>query len=365
MSRPDGHPDKPERAQTDESLQAEREHADAAVEKHRQLTERKEDDVLQVARARADEVVVEARAGADKAKLPPARAKASADRKRADAVLEGERTQADRVLERERAERRRYLSDFLAAERDATDEDLITERAHADEVIAVRDEFLATVSHDLRGMLSALGMNAELLVERAPPVLGDQLRKYAATNKRLLGRMNTLINDLLDVASIEAGKLACLHEHVEVRALVEETLDAFMPVAEAKRIALDGDRDASMGPLHAQLDAGRISQVLTNLVSNAIKFTPAGGKISIRVGPEGDSIHFAVADTGIGIPVDALSTVFERFRQVDKGRGGLGLGLHISKSIVEAHGGRIWAESTVSAGSTFHFVLPKAQASTY
>ena len=210
-------------------------------------------------------------------------------------------------------------------------------------------------------MLSALGVNAELLVERAPDVLGDEVRRYAAINQRLLGRMNTLSNDLLDVASIEAGSLACLLEHVEVRALVHETLEFFQPLAASKHITLDGGDNPIGEPLHARLDAGRILQVLANLVSNALKFTPRGGRLSIRVFPEGEDIKFTVSDTGIGISSDALLTVFDRFHQVSKTRGGLGLGLglglHISKSIVEAHGGRLWAESTLGTGSTFHFEL--------
>jgi len=347
----------PARAQTDESLRVERAEADAAVEKKRIVMEKREDDVLRVARERADEVLEVARVDADEATTAPT-ADATPARSRADVVLERERHRADAVLERERSDRRRYLADFLVTEREATDKDLITERAHADEVVAARDEFLATVSHDLRGMLSALGMNAELLLEGAPESLGDEVRKHAAVNKRLLGRMNTLINDLLDVASIEAGKLACVTEHVELDTLIHETLEAFEPLAASKRVTLSGKAEVVEGPLHAELDAGRILQVLANLVSNALKFTPAGGRISIRVGRAKGGIEFAVSDTGIGISAEALPTVFERFRQVNKARGGLGLGLHISKSIVEAHSGRMWVESTPTKGSTFHFFLP-------
>ncbi len=99
--------------------------------------------------------------------------------------------------------------------------------------------------------------------------------------------------------------------------------------------------------------------MLANLVSNAIKFTPVAGRISIQIGSEGNDLTFMVKDTGIGIPPDALETVFERFRQLSKDRRGLGLGLHISKSIVEAHGGRMWAESTLGVGTTIHFALPR------
>jgi signal transduction histidine kinase len=107
------------------------------------------------------------------------------------------------------------------------------------------------------------------------------------------------------------------------------------------------------------MDGGRVLQVLANLVSNAIKFTPAAGRVSIRVRAEQNEILFSVSDTGIGIPSAELRRVFERFRQISKDRRGLGLGLHISKSIIEAHGGRVWVESEVGTGSAFHFALPQ------
>ena len=114
--------------------------------------------------------------------------------------------------------------------------------------------------------------------------------------------------------------------------------------------------------MRASLDAGRILQVLANLVSNAMKFTPVGGRISVRAREENGQLVFTVSDTGMGIPEDALQAVFERFHQVSQDRRGLGLGLYISKRIVEGHRGRIWAESKLGSGSTFHFALPVRKA---
>ncbi len=350
----------PQRDQTDESLRAERNQADAGLAKKREALEEEADEVVRLARERADEVVQVARDDADRAHGRQSTANevsAEKERARADGVLERERTTADAALERERAERRRYLADFLAVERQATDEDLIGERAHADTAIAARDEFLAIVSHDLRALLGGLQLNAELLVADAPEGEGgEKMRKHAFTSQRLVTRMNRLVNDLLDLASIEAGKLALFPEPVEVARILRDTLDAFEPIAAAKRITLGADSEGL--PELVQLDGDRLLQVLANLVSNAIKFTPAAGRITIRIRSAGTEIRFAVSDTGIGIPADALEAVFERFRQVSKDRRGLGLGLHISKCIVEAHGGKMWAESTLGAGSTFHFVLP-------
>jgi signal transduction histidine kinase len=351
--------DHPKREQTDESLRVERDKADAKVGVKREAVEDEADEVVRLARERADEVVRTARDGADRERPPHSTATAASvqrERTRADVALEHERSDADKVIEHERAQRKRYLVDFLTVERDATDKDLVGERAYADGVIAARDEFLATVSHDLRSLLNSLSLNAGLLTQQAPEgASGDRTRKHAATSLRLIARMNRLIGDLLDVASIEAGKLGTVPEQVEVAKLVGDTVEAFAPIAAARGVTLTTDATLA---LDARMDGSRILQVLANLVSNAIKFTPPGGRVSLRIVLEERELRFTVSDSGIGIAEDALQAVFERFRQVTPDRRGLGLGLHISKSIVEAHGGRMWAESRLGVGSTFHFALP-------
>ena len=367
----DGTPSKLPREQTDESLRAERHVSDTHVLEKLEAVDQDADEVLRIARERADEVVESERADADR--LLGAEAAAGQDgptgelaraaelveyeRASADKVVQEERADADLVIEHERAERRRVMADFLAVERETTDKDLIGERDHADTAVAGRDELLATVSHDLSSLLNGLSLSAGLLARSAPegPV-GDAMRRHGSTSERLVVRMSRLINDLLDLASIEAGGLSIHAERVPVRELLRETLAAFEPIAADKRVTLD--IDAVPQPIEVELDSGRILQVLANLVSNAIKFTPAGGRVSIGCRAECGEVQFAVRDNGIGIPEDALGLVFERFRQVSKDRRGLGLGLHISKGIVEAHGGRLWVESKPAAGSTFHFALP-------
>lgn len=173
-----------------------------------------------------------------------------------------------------------------------------------------------------------------------------------------VARMTRFINNLLDAAGIDAGKLAIEPEPIDVGRLVNHVVEAFAPIAAAKNITLNAI--LPVPPLHAALDDGRILQVLANLVSNAIKFTPAGGGVSIRIRPTAKRVQFAVSDTGIGIPGSRLADVFERFRQAGPGHRGPGLGLHISKRIVEAHSGRIWAQSEVAVGSTFYVELPIA-----
>ena len=169
--------------------------------------------------------------------------------------------------------------------------------------------------------------------------------------------MNRLVGDLVDVASIDAGHLAIQPAKTDATALVLEAIDAFVPVAAEKGLALSGA--AMERPLLAELDHDRVFQVLANLITNAIKFTPQGGRISVRSELTEAELRFSVRDNGVGIPDTMLEAIFERFWQVGKNdKRGVGLGLYISRCIVEAHGGRIWAESALGKGSTFHVTLP-------
>ena len=364
MAHQDAEPARPPpREQTDESLRNEREKSDTASGEERREIEAQADAVVQVARERADEVLQVARDEADR-EQPSSRTDPASERERgrADVILARERAKADAVLERERVQRRKRLEVFLANERDATDADLMDERAEADTTVATRDDFLATVSHDLRSLLGGLSLSAQILLDKAPlGAAGDLTRKCAGTSQRLVGRMSRLVNDLLDVASIEAGKVALLIEESDVGDLLRDTLEAFEPLAVVKGVSLSAE--AEPPSCVGRFDSGRILEVLANLVSNALKFTTSGGRVSIRVAREGNELRFAVNDTGIGIPEEALEGVFEKFKQVAKDRRGLGLGLYISKGIVEAHGGRMWGESELGVGSTFHFAIPRAMPS--
>jgi signal transduction histidine kinase len=172
--------------------------------------------------------------------------------------------------------------------------------------------------------------------------------------------MDRLIGDLIDVVSIEAGKLAIRHERADASALITEALDAFGLAASDKGVSLVL-KGVERPRLLADFDRERMLQVLANLITNSLKFTPSGGTISAGAERSGGDVRFSVSDTGCGIPGPMLKTVFQRFWQVGEGdRRGLGLGLYISRCIVEAHGGRIWAESQPGQGSTFHFTIPGA-----
>lgn len=169
--------------------------------------------------------------------------------------------------------------------------------------------------------------------------------------------MNRLIGDLVDVASIEAGALAVALEETDLAQVLIEAVSTFEAHAASLRVALLVEISSPLPPV--MLDAARILQVLGNLLENALKFTPSRGQVVLRADLIGPDLHVAVSDTGMGIPADRLEAVFGRFVQAAGGdRRGVGLGLYISRCIMQGHGGRIWAESTMGEGSTIHFTLP-------
>ena len=348
-----------ERDHTDESLRIEREKADHALVAKLAAIDETADAVITRARARADDVLAATRAKSDRQSANRAPSEQSSrllekQRGREDQALREERSQADETLRDERAER----AGLLATEREGTDKDLLSERARSDDVLATRDEFLGIVSHDLRNLLNGIVGYSVLIgeqVSREQHV--QQVLTYAQRIQRLSARMDRLIGDLLDVASIEAGTLAVTREVGDPAQVVSEAVDAFHAQASASGVSLVAEILPPSS--RATFDPARLLQVLTNLLSNAVKFTPPDGRVVVRVERIGDEIRFAVRDTGVGIPADKLEAVFERFLQITKNdRRGIGLGLYISKSIVQAHRGRIWAESRTGEGTTISFTLP-------
>jgi signal transduction histidine kinase len=298
------------------------------------------------------------------------------ERRVTDRILVDEMEQVEATLAKELREER----NALRADRKETDDDLVRERRHTDEAVehvvgllaeekrdhvysarkfASRNEFLSIVSHDLRGPLMTITGLAGLIAQQAgTDDAGQRIRALADRVQRSVGVMDRLIRDLLDFGSFEDGQLRVAAECLDIRMLLEGAVDAFHAVAAAKGISLAADLPAD--PVIAKYDPHRMLQVMSNLIHNAIKFTPKGGSIQLRVARTPTACRVSVTDTGIGIPESDLKSVFERFRQLDRGdRTGLGLGLYISLWIVEAHGGRIWAESTVGAGTTIHFTVPE------
>jgi signal transduction histidine kinase len=352
-------PKQPERVQTDDSLRSERESTDRELEKKRALIEEDSDAVLSRARDRADEVLKAARAKADTTGARST-AELNVERTEEDRALAEERTTQAAQLTSEREARRRALLELLRFEREETDKDLLIERSGADAALVTRDEFLGMVSHDLRSLLGGIAVSTAFLVKEATrDESGRRVMKRAESIQRFTARMNRLLGDLLDVVSIEAGQLDVHAAPEDVTQVMRESVDAFQHAAAAQGISLA--LAGTPGPLFASFDRERILQVLANLLSNALKFTREGGRIELRAESEGPQCKVSVIDTGSGIPDDQLDAVFERFRQVNRfDRRGHGLGLHISKCIVEAHGGRIGVESRLGSGSTFYFTLPRS-----
>ena len=234
--------------------------------------------------------------------------------------------------------------------------------AAAQHAIAARDATLALVSHDLRSPLGVILMQTELLLRTAPDDATPRFIKSFDAIRRSAQRMRRLIQDLLDFASIETGRLSVERTRQAMAQLVDEVVEELRAEATAKSLQLERELPAG-DPLEVECDRGRIDQVLGNLVGNALKFTAAGGKIVVRAEPLGAEVRVSVADTGSGIAPADLPHVFDRYWQARAtARMGSGLGLAIAKGIVVAHGGRIWVESRRGSGSTFYFTLPRAAA---
>lgn len=355
----------PAREHTDRSLRAERTSTDHALADRLASSEQNADVVVEHAREQADAVLDTARHRVDQklnATEPGREVRAAIASGRAieDEVLRDERAVADEVLRHSREDQAQILADLRPLEREQTDRDLLTERGHADDQLTNRDDFLGMVTHDLRSLLCGVVLEASQLSKSATD--SAEGRQTVAGLKRLeryAASMNRLIGDLVDVVSIDAGKLAVRPKRGDAAVLLAEAVDTFKPAALEKEIVLRLETGEPV--LMADFDYGRILQVLTNLISNALKFTGHDGSIVVRGERLADGLRVSVTDTGIGIPGPMLEAVFERFWQVgENDRKGLGLGLHISKCMVDAHGGRIWAESQMGAGSVFVFTIPDA-----
>jgi signal transduction histidine kinase/ActR/RegA family two-component response regulator len=250
-----------------------------------------------------------------------------------DAVLQAERT--EQALEKERRA-----------------------RTEAERVAVMADEFLATLSHELRTPLNAIAGWAELLARRAGG--DDTVVRAAEVINRNVQLQAGLINDLLDTSAIIAGKVALEAKPFDAAALLADVALSQKPAAERKGVRFDCN---AVGPMPIAGDERRLNQAVTNLVSNAIKFTDAGGQVTLDARQEGESLLISVSDTGCGIAPQVLPHAFERFRQKDAAlagqRGGLGLGLAIAASLVRLHGGAIEAHSAgLGQGSRFIIRLP-------
>lgn len=223
--------------------------------------------------------------------------------------------------------------------------------------VHTREELLAVVSHDLRSPLSTITLSAELLDMAAASGNTDTVAERAEVIKRNAEHMDRLINDLLDLGAIDTGTFTLEKTPCNAELLVDEALETHTPKARRQNLTLDQDVADHLPPI--ECDHDRIQQIFANLIGNAIKFTPSGGRITVGAAPHPTGVRFSVSDTGPGVREDELAKIFDSYWQAEKtARMGVGLGLSIAKGLVAAHGGDIWVESELGEGTTFFFTLP-------
>jgi signal transduction histidine kinase len=220
-----------------------------------------------------------------------------------------------------------------------------------------RDDVLGIVAHDLRNPLSAIKLASSMLEHQLSREAGGRGLKSVESINRALRRSQRLIDDLMDVTRVEAGKLSVKHEPLAVQQLVYDVVEGQQLLASSNAIDLRIDVDEQLPDVLGDRD--RLHQVMENLIGNAVRFTPQGGQITVGAKARAGEVLFSVADTGAGVFPEHLPRLFERFWRAKRDeRSGAGLGLPICKGIVEAHGGHIWAESTLHRGTTFYFTIP-------
>ena len=225
----------------------------------------------------------------------------------------------------------------------------------------LKSDFVSTASHELRGPLTSVAMSVSLLRESAAPRLDLKEQSLLAAAEEDVARLRALVNDLLDLSRLESGRVELSFVPMSPSAVIERAVEIFAPQARQAGIELRATLPERLPDV--RVDATKITWVLSNLVSNALRYTSAGGLIEITALPAGRHVHVSVKDSGVGIPAEAQSRVFDKFVRVgpDKAGGGTGLGLAICREIVRAHGGTIWVESEPEKGSTFTFTLPVTQ----
>lgn len=375
------------RGKTDKSLEKERHTTDAHLDRKKANVERATTKSIHAGRVSADAIRDVKRAQSDAARSSrrrahPERKTAELDdqllareRSTADAVQLEERQKEDKLREKERFQKRLIAEAMLDLERKETDTHLSAERSSLDmdsivstasldktkSDLVTRDHFVAVVSHDLRSPLNAVSLSSGILRKGLTSGMAKpaDLLRCVDMIERNVAQMDRLISDLLDVERMANGKLSLKPAKVDICSLLRNCKELFAPVVASKKFTMT--IETCPEPVFALVDQDRILQVLSNLIGNALKFTPQGGTIKLFTEKSRKHIRVFVADNGPGIPPNRQKEIFERFSQLRlTDRRGLGLGLFISKWIVEAHGGRILVSSKKGQGCTFSFTLPLA-----
>jgi PAS domain S-box-containing protein len=269
------------------------------------------------------------------------------------------------ITERKAVEDRiRTLSEQYTAELTLKNEQLEARNREVERANRLKNEFLASMSHELRTPLHTIIGFSELLGEQLEGPLGEKQQRFVGHILQDARHLLELINEILDISKIESGRLELKREPFDFSQCVEEVLAGIRHQAATKNITLE-NKNRFHDSLYA--DRLRVKEILYNLLSNAVKFTPEGGRVWVEAFREGDSLHVSVCDTGIGIPEKEHPSIFEKFYQVGDARGGTregtGLGLPITKHLVELHGGTINVESRPGQGSSFRLTFPLRPAS--
>jgi signal transduction histidine kinase len=262
-----------------------------------------------------------------------------------------------------------YIDNLEAGKRQIEEANVLQQRTiealeAAREASMLKTRFLASVSHELRTPLNGIVGFAELLYDGVVGPVNAMQRECLGDMLNCSNQLRLLIGQVLDLAKVEAGKMTFAYESVSLTKLAREVINSLQTIAKSKQIEVTLQPDASLDSVMA--DAGRLKQILYNYLSNALKFTPIGGRIGLTISPEdGEKYRIAVEDTGIGIAAEDIPRLFSEFGQLGKSETsklGSGLGLSISKNIAEAQGGTVGVKSEVGRGSTFFVVLPRVPA---
>ncbi len=372
-----------ERQKTDDSLTTERAKTNESIAQAIGKAEKRTDKLVEDKRLQADRIKSSARKEEDVKNRKEDKGVTSElrdERRKTDKAVEQERSHIDAAIDHERDLKNSLENKLLVQEREQTDKNLQVERNRTDSEVhnttsllsteieehsktkvslTTRDEFLAIVSHDLRNPMGTIAMCAQMLLKNFDKNENSaDVKKWAELIKRNADTSLRLISDILDMERIEYGKLQLKMESHNIGSIMQETVESFVQSALTANIFLNAV--PLKLPVQVLCDRDRIVEVLSNLISNALKFTPEGGSVLIQAHLNAAEVRVSVADTGPGIPDEKIERIFDRFAQLrSKDRSGLGLGLYIAKMLIEAHRGELWVESKVGKGSTFSFTIPK------
>ncbi len=374
-----------ERKQTDNSLNVERGKTDESFETYKDKAESKTDKIISENRVEADDARTTRRSKTDLKRENTSSAVVGQknlqdERQLEDSAIKTERLKNDLAIEHERTEKEKLLSKLVILERETTDKNLFKERKKADiervrsaeifnheykshletkSALTTREEFVAIVSHDLRNPISAILSFSEIISEDSSMSgISDDVKQWIEIIKRNAEISLRLISDILDMERIEGGKLHVQLAPHNISDVISESVESYHNVAASKNVTLTAEHAKIDGDVACDKD--RVAQILSNLIGNALKFTPDGGAITVKTEQAESEIKISIIDTGPGIPDKQKNLIFDRFAQLgNKDRRGLGLGLYISKTLVESHNGKIWVISEPGHGSTFCFTLPR------